>query len=279
MEKPTESSDSESDSQNPQSLPSPPPELTKVVGTDEQTMGLSTSDKEVVPAPEESPEGQPPNGKTVAVAPMQERQESPVIDGTSAVTSPPPPPLRARTGAGLSGNGRKLSSKDRRRKLKQLQKAGKLVDEAPPTKRSEAAADVDGEEHYWDEADTIPDDVLMDDPGQRQAAVEQVNSQPDKAERAVTPAHHLQVIQPDEPPADGNGESNVRECNGDPLESLRAGCTSGFVRLPSSYSLHDTHDAHIGHIYPIRSTPECWAATYHRCRGICWSGYANQEAR
>ncbi|KAL1944803.1 hypothetical protein VTO73DRAFT_3233 [Trametes versicolor] len=226
VEKPTESSDSQSDSQNPQSLPSPPPELTKVVGTDEQTIGLSTSDKEVVPAPEESPEGQPPNGKTVAVAPMQERQESPVIDGTSAVTSPPPPPLRARTGAGLSGNGRKLSSKDRRRKLKQLQKAGKLVDEAPPTKRSEAAADVDGEEHYWDEADTIPDDVLMDDPGQRQAAVEQ-------------------VIQPDEPPADGNGESNVRECNGDPLESLRAGCTSGFVTYTPFNQLQSVGPQHI----------------------------------
>lgn len=231
MEKPAESSDSQSDSQNPQSLPSPPPELTKVVGTDEQTIGLSASDREVVSAPEEIPGSQPPNGKTVAAATVEKRQESPVVDGTSTLTSPPPPPLPARTAAGLSANGRKQTSKDRKRKLKQLQKAGKLVDEAPSAKPSEAAADVDGEEHYWDEADTIPDDVLMDNPGQQQAAAEEVHIQPDKAERAVTPAHLPQVIQPGEPPADGNGEAVVQESNDDPLESLRAGCTSGFVRL------------------------------------------------
>lgn len=279
MEKPAESSDSQSDSQNPQSLPSPPPELTKVVGTDEQTIGLSASDKEVVSAPEESPAGQPPNGKMVAAAPMQERQESPVVHGTSTVTSPPPPALPARTGAGLSGNGRKLSSRDRRRKLKQLQKAGKLVDDATAAKPSEAVADVDGEEHYWDEADTIPDHVLMDDSGQQQAAVEGEHIQPDKAERAATPAHNSQAIQPDEPPADNNREVDVQECNDDPLEFLRAGCTSGFVCLFSSYSLHETHHARIGHIYPIQSAPECWATTHHRCCGICWSGHADQEAR
>lgn len=279
MKKPAESSDSQSDSQNPQSLPSPPPELATVLETDEQTIGLSTSNNEVEPAPEKSPKKQPPNGKVVATAPIQVRQESPVVDGTSTVTSPPPPPLPVRTVAGLSGNGRKQSSKDRRRKLKQRQKAGKLVDEAPAAKPNEAVADVDGEEHYWDEADTIPDDVLMDDPGQQQAAAEEVHIQPDKAECAATPVHNPQVIQPDEPPADGNREADVQDCSDDPLKSLRAGCTSGFVRLSSSCSLHETHHARIGHIFPTRSTPECWATTHHRCCGIGWSGHANQEAR
>ncbi|OJT02538.1 hypothetical protein TRAPUB_6955 [Trametes pubescens] len=228
VKKQAELNDSQSDSQNPQSLPSPPPELTEEPGTDEQTMGLMTSNNELEPAPEELPRDQPSTDNAAAAAPIQECQEFPVVDELSTVTAPPPPPLPAAPAAGFSGNSRKQTSRDRR-KLKQLQKAGKLVDEAPAAKPSEAVADVDGEEHYWDEADTLPDDVLMDDIGQRQAAAEEVHIQPDQAERAATPVHGPQVIQPDEPLLDASHEAGIQESNDDPLESLRMGCDAGFI--------------------------------------------------
>ncbi|KAI8989789.1 hypothetical protein BD414DRAFT_522060 [Trametes punicea] len=225
---------SQSDSQNPQSLPSPPPELSQSGGTVTQedavdtTAGRKSLASNVdatarisTPAASESkPEIAKPE---IVPSDMQKdstdgEQKHPPHDGTN----------HSKTG---SSKGSKKQRYNRQKKLKRLEKAGQQQASERSTGSStdirRPSADVDGEEYYWEDADTIPEDVLVyPEQALANGNLETPSADPvPKVEDAA--AEDAAIADESKTRAASDGQQSAD--SSDPWESLRRGCVAGLI--------------------------------------------------
>ncbi len=166
------SQQSSDDSQNPQSLPSPPPEVVTARepgerGGDDEIMNGETPGPSCPLASRNSrnrsisshPEPRQQGGSTDAPSPNQPRPP-PVQHQQNAEAGPsqPVPRVLPRLSKTEQSKGRKKSKEQakEKRRLKQLAKAGKLL----PQPRTDAAG-CDSDDEYWVDGDDIPDHLLI----------------------------------------------------------------------------------------------------------------------
>ncbi|KAI0362516.1 hypothetical protein OH77DRAFT_61120 [Trametes cingulata] len=224
---------SQSDSQNPQSLPSPPPE----VGQDPSAEAHDTASDS------------PPSIQSAAIPLEAQNQPQSDLNGAAARAErkmsnesashakqelPIPEAGPSRLAPRLR-EGRKLTSKDRR-KLKQLEKAAKLSNKAsaetPVAEPQRINEDIDGDEDYWNGADTLPEDALIEDTEQQQ--IPNGEGQPRSPSSGPKPVVANASVSPQPEPPDeahpaANGHTHENADDRDPLESLKKGCVAGFV--------------------------------------------------
>ncbi|KAI0780559.1 hypothetical protein BD413DRAFT_5316 [Trametes elegans] len=249
---------SQSDSQNPQSLPSPPPELSE---QHEALRQGTRSPSPHIPAQERHSPAKPTN----------DIEESGVVQKpTTTEPSEPEPglPRKELDGPKHAQKRDRKPTKKGRRRLQQLAKAGKL-DNRPPgttsvTNSRATSADDDGEEHYWDAADAIPDDLLFDDTGQLQGlqdseparnlgpmqqdddgtrGVEAANGPESVATHVQQDPATVQIHTVPQPVPQINAkpeplEENRAEQTVDPVEALKQGCVTGFVEYIPLIQFH-----------------------------------------
>ncbi|KAI0647426.1 hypothetical protein C8Q79DRAFT_1118413 [Trametes meyenii] len=220
-----QSADPQLDPQNPQSLPSPPPELTSDSPVNDGGQNIDTS----AHIQQNSIHSDYSDRRPPAVAPEQHKASNtePQAGPSTAKpsnTSVPPPAKKGRP------RDKKVTSRVRKQ-AKQLEErrkpSGKRLPEETIVEAREAHTNDDGEEDYWNGVDTIPDEVFIDDTGQHKVQPQGVPDHGEPIEReAMSPQRTLAVR-----------ESKMGETSGaqepaddvDPLECLRQGCVSGFV--------------------------------------------------
>ncbi|KAL7283683.1 hypothetical protein ACG7TL_003119 [Trametes sanguinea] len=218
---PEDAGDPPEDPHNPQSLPSPPPE---------------TGEGHTAHKPDSFPTTAPhiptsSGDHTHSTATLEERQNPATEGGHTVVRTS----NEAKAGPSKKTKNPKKLRHDRDRKLKQLRRAGKLGPSpeanVPNAQSREPSAD-DGEDYYWDAADTLPEDAFLENPEPEVATAERPAKSPSvapevKAEVVYTPlaqltaAPHMRnimgvvestgVIKPTK-----NGEYTVRLCIYDP---------------------------------------------------------------
>ncbi|KAI0373030.1 hypothetical protein BV20DRAFT_849182 [Pilatotrama ljubarskyi] len=231
------SGSSQSDSQNPQSLPSPPPELSQGHPTDVHGKGYNSSPPmQPGVVPPENPDGATQSPRNLAGPASKPERKMSV--GSAGQTREKPSTSDAgpsRVAPRRAKDGKKTTSRHRR-KLKQLAKAEKPVDEASPNAPAadpqRVNEDPDGEEDYWDGADTLPEEAFLDDTAQEQiqSGEGQLRSAssgpgPHIADASVSP----QPEQSHEDYSSANEHLTESVDDRDPLESLKRGCVAGFV--------------------------------------------------
>ncbi|KAI0636607.1 hypothetical protein C8Q77DRAFT_1276525 [Trametes polyzona] len=238
------SNDMQPDAQNPQSLPSPPPELSQEGGTGDREQRPSPEIDVQPMAHDGAPELPPPEGN----------DGSPAKDSSEAHGNPQPVCLAEKGSApptkGRSVKERKRSSKDRR-KVKQLEKAGKLVNtisgDAPdPDPQAKDVITADGEEEYWIGEESLPDEVLIDDTGQQPTTAAEAKPTPDPEGAAVVQVSqelvsNEQASMKDDEVQAGRTQEDVK----DPLESLRRGCTTETVSYTPLIDFQGSGTRHI----------------------------------
>ncbi|KAI0822761.1 hypothetical protein BC628DRAFT_1387561 [Trametes gibbosa] len=241
----TKSGDSQSDSQNPQSLPSPPPELIQVSdagGQPDKGSSGELEDQTCITT------NSPAEGCVPAVEDLSLKTMIPCI----AVEND----ARPARPDGRKTDKRSIRKKDKR-KLKQLEKAGRLKDDVttkPPLSHPTTdVVEVEGDEQYWDDDDALPDEIFIDDVIQQAMNVaEKVEHDDALVDRATASTVDPSDGKPDTPlpqPIENDGD----QANSvDPIESLKTGCTAGFV----SYTpLARVHGVGLLHIMGVAESP------------------------
>ncbi|OSD08487.1 hypothetical protein PYCCODRAFT_1400934 [Trametes coccinea BRFM310] len=214
---PEDAGDPPEDPHNPQSLPSPPPE---------------TGEGHTAHKPDSFPTTAPhiptsSGDHTHGTAPLEELQNPATEGGRTVVRAS----NEAKAGPSKKTKNPKKLRHDRDRKLKQLRRAGKLGPSpeanVPNAQSREPSAD-DGEDYYWDAADTLPEDAFLENPEPEVATAERPAKSP-----SVAPEVKAEVG-PDNAGREGaaaapSGHVQVIASTDDPWESLRMGCVSGLV--------------------------------------------------
>ncbi|KAI9065399.1 hypothetical protein FKP32DRAFT_1710462 [Trametes sanguinea] len=217
--------DTHDDPHNPQSLPSPPPE------TGQEHVGSKQGGAAVTPP------HIPKSG-----APVDERHKTPIalevtkVPAAEGSHAPAPTSNEAKPGPSKKTKNPKKLRHNRDRKLKQLRKAGKLGPspeaDAPNAQSREPSAD-DGEDYYWDAADTLPEEAYIDNPVPDAPTDERPTKFPSAAPEVkaeVEPRH----ANGEGVAAATTGDAQAIASTDDPWESLRMGCVSGLLTVASS---------------------------------------------
>ena len=279
------SQQSSDESQNPQSLPSPPPEVftreSGEHGRGDETVNGQAAGPSFPPTLHNSnsrdqltssrPESRQQAHSTTVPPPDKPRAAPIVQHQQNAEAGPSRPVPRAphrpsKTAITKKRNATRQKGKEKRR-LKQLEKAGKLL----PQPRADAAGS-DSDEEYWMAGDEIPDHLLV-------AAAEQgemgkawsdrgsATPVPEPLRRPPSPAKQSDIrISPPSPPPppppppavhprspspphqhpaspansqpslpNSQNQSSTEEDRIDPVESLKRGCPASFVGVHSRY--------------------------------------------
>ncbi|KAM5532336.1 hypothetical protein V8D89_014015 [Ganoderma adspersum] len=217
------SQQSSDDSQNPQSLPSPPPEVFTTRESGERGCGDEIVDGQAA-GPTFPPTLCHSNSRDHTVPPPDEPHAAPIVQyqqNAEAGPSRPVPQAQPRPSkTALTKERKKLKEK---RRLKQLGKAGKLL---PQPRADTAGSDSDAE--YWMAGDKILDHLLV-------AAAEQGEMGKAWSDRGIrprspSPPHQHPASPPHSQPPVPNSQnrSSAEEDRIDPVESLKRGCPASF---------------------------------------------------
>ncbi|CDO73630.1 hypothetical protein BN946_scf185014.g100 [Trametes cinnabarina] len=225
----TEAAGLEDDSQNPQSLPSPPPDT-----GEQHAMGTDYQSHVSVPQAQ-SISIKVTNGLR-DTASKAENQIRPIpTKANSAESARDNPSSRAsnqvRTEKSKTAKNAKKLRHDRERRQKQLQKAGKLGQPQKadtPTAQSREPSAEDGEDYYWDAAETLPSEAFLDNSNPDV----QPHEQPAPAlnlEDEAQPERTLETVGIEEADNKAPNDLPVGANADDPWQSLRMGCVAGLV--------------------------------------------------
>ena len=199
--------DDEPDSQNPQSLPSPPPEQYAAVDGEERVTtrqehpaesSLRSQHTSVEPTRNKEPERDehPPDDPREQIATARTQRQATAQSPAAKADCMAPP-------------ARKKLRRQLRRKDKKLKKLA-AGSSAPNEDNREESADAEDDQYYWDNAERdIPDHLLVEDAGQQEglAKHDSANEQSPQKEPKVEPASQL-----------------PRSEDADPWALLRSGC-------------------------------------------------------
>ncbi|PIL24317.1 hypothetical protein GSI_14070 [Ganoderma sinense ZZ0214-1] len=288
---PVPSTESSNGSQNPQSLPSPPPEVptAREPGEGAPSDELPTGQPSCPPASRNSrnlstsrPESRQQIRTTAAAVPDDSRAPPTIQRQQNAEAGPsrPAPQVPPRPSKTVQSKARK-----EKRKLKQLAKSGKLL----PQPRADAAG-LDSDEEYWAGGDEIPDHLLVaaaeqgemgkawSDRGSATPVPEPPQRSPSTAQRSTIPIALVAPLAPPVPPrspptanrdlvsparsrpsvSNSQRPLSSQEERIDPVESLKQGCPASC----GAYTpLIDFRGAGTKHIMGVVSSGSAIAAT------------------
>lgn len=212
--KPTEV---EFDSQNPQSLPSPPPEMHAV---EEGERGATTGHVQEtgdspLPAAAHAPNDLRPH-EDAAVMIVPSHQPLTAVSKATTKRRAGVRPLDEDHHRPQTIQERKKLRHNQERRMRKSEKKFRAASIAPKTETREADADdEDDDEYYWDHAEQdFPAALLLEDAGQQQAPETEVHPPTPKHDEPQAPS----VARPAEEPED-------------PIASLRAGCVTDTVSI------------------------------------------------
>ncbi|KAI0672845.1 hypothetical protein C8Q78DRAFT_1021641 [Trametes maxima] len=237
------------DPQNPQSLPSPPPEHNLDRSVVEDGENIENIDALVCIQQDSIPSDHPKGRLPSAPLTEQHAQPTPPFEpqaghSTAGSSSNVVPPARAKT---RQPKSEKKTSSNARRKAKQLKKAGKLADTPFPKAAVEEPkglhVDDEGEEDYWNGVDIIPDEALIYDTGQQKVLSQEISEPKERVECEVMAAERPSATQ-ESKIADPSGVQE-HAAGADPLECLRQGCVSEYATYTPLAQAHTLSTLHI----------------------------------